>query len=130
MAKHGGKLAGAFLEPAILTDVPATAVCMHEETFAPVLPVSVFDDEGEAIARANDTRYGLAAYAFTRDLSRAWRLAESLEAGMVAINDSVPTASHCPFGGMKHSGWGRELGSEGLDAFLETRHVSLGLRNV
>ena len=93
-----------------------------------MLPVCVFDEEGEAIARANDTRYGLAAYAFTRDASRIWRLAESLEAGTVAINDSVPATSQCPFGGAKQSGWGRELGIEGLDAFLETKHISLGIQ--
>ena len=124
----GGKPAGAFLEPTLLADVPRAAACMNDETFAPVLPVSVFDEESEAVARANDTRYGLAAYAFTRDVSRVWRLAESLEAGTVAINDSVPATSQCPFGGMKQSGWGRELGSEGLDAYLETKHISLGIQ--
>jgi succinate-semialdehyde dehydrogenase/glutarate-semialdehyde dehydrogenase len=119
---------GFFLEPTILADVPPEAVCMREETFAPVLPVAVFDDEADVVRQANDTCYGLAAYAFTRDLSRVWRLAESLEAGTIGINDSVPTTSHCPFGGIKQSGWGRELGSEGLDAFLETKHVSLGIQ--
>jgi succinate-semialdehyde dehydrogenase/glutarate-semialdehyde dehydrogenase len=124
----GAKVAGSFLEPTVLVDVPRAATCMNDETFAPVLPVSVFDEESEAVASANDTHYGLAAYAFTRDLSRSWRLAESLEAGTVAINDSVPSTSQCPFGGMKQSGWGRELGSEGLDAFLETKHISLGVQ--
>jgi succinate-semialdehyde dehydrogenase/glutarate-semialdehyde dehydrogenase len=118
---------GNFLEPTILVDVPATALCMREETFAPVLPVCVFDDEEQAIREANETRYGLAAYAFTRDISRMWRLAEGLEAGTVCINESVPATSQCPFGGFKESGWGRELGSEGLDGFLETKHISLGV---
>ncbi len=81
----------------------------------------------EAIRKANDTRYGLAAYAFTRDLSRSWRLAEALEAGTIGINEAVPATSQCPFGGLKHSGWERELGMEGLDAYLETKHVSLGV---
>jgi len=99
---------------------------MQEETFAPVLPVVPFDSEEEAIARANDTRYGLAAYVFTGDLARSWRLAEALEAGTICINDSVPATSQCPFGGLKQSGLGRELGSEGLDAFLETKHISIG----
>ncbi len=116
---------GYFLEPTILVNVPPDALCMREETFAPVAPVSVFDNEDEAIEKANATRYGLAAYAFTSDLSRAWRLAEALEAGTICINDSTPATSQCPFGGLKQSGWGRELGLEGLDAFLETKHVSL-----
>ncbi|HEV2453538.1 MAG TPA: NAD-dependent succinate-semialdehyde dehydrogenase, partial [Verrucomicrobiae bacterium] len=118
---------GFFLEPTILADVPAGALCMSEETFAPVAPICSFDSESEGIERANNSPYGLAAYAFTRDLKRAFRLAELLEAGTIGINDGVPTTSQCPFGGMKQSGWGRELGIEGMDAFLETKHVSFGL---
>jgi len=118
---------GWFLEPTVLADVPSDARCMSEETFAPVAAVRLFDSDSEAIEQANRSLYGLSAYAFTRDLSRAWRLMESLEAGTIAINDSVPSTSQCPFGGVKQSGWGRELGIEGLDAFLETKHVSLGL---
>jgi succinate-semialdehyde dehydrogenase/glutarate-semialdehyde dehydrogenase len=118
---------GFFLEPTILADVPAGALCMSEETFAPVAPICPFDSESEGIERANNSPYGLAAYAFTRDLKRAFRLAELLEAGTIGINDGVPTTSQCPFGGMKQSGWGRELGIEGIDAFLETKHVSFGL---
>jgi len=120
--------AGHFLEPTILTDVPAEALCMREETFAPAIPVCIFDEEDEAIEKANATEYGLASYAFTRDMSRMWRLAESLEAGTIGINDTVPATSQCPFGGLKQSGWGRELGMEGLDAFLETKHISLGVQ--
>ena len=123
--KGGG---GYFLEPTVLTDVPAEALCMREETFAPVIPVCVFDEEDEAIERANATEYGLASYAFTRDMSRMWRLAEALEAGTIGINDTVPATSQCPFGGLKQSGWGRELGMEGLDAYLETKHISLGVQ--
>jgi len=122
-----GAGAGYFLEPTILVDVPADARCMREEPFAPLAPVCPFDDEAEAVRLANATDYGLAAYAFTRDLSRTWRLAEALEAGTIAINDPVPATSIGPFGGLKQSGWGRELGSEGIDAFLETKHVSLGI---
>jgi succinate-semialdehyde dehydrogenase/glutarate-semialdehyde dehydrogenase len=120
--------AGHFLEPTILTDVPAEALCMRAETFAPAIPICIFDEEDEAIEKANATEYGLASYAFTRDISRMWRLAESLEAGTIGINDTVPTTSQCPFGGVKQSGWGRELGTEGLDAFLETKHISLGVQ--
>ena len=123
--KRIGDAGSAFLEPTVLTGVPGASLGMCDETFAPVAYVNVFDTEAEALARANDTSYGLAAYVFTRDLSRAFRLMESLEAGMLGINDGVPTTSNAPFGGVKQSGWGRELGSEGLDAFLETKHVSL-----
>ncbi len=127
----GGKRAdrkGWFLEPTVLADVPPASLCMSEETFAPVAPVSPFDTDSEAIEMANASPFGLSAYAFTRDISRAWRLMESLEAGTIGINDGVPTTSQCPFGGVKQSGWGRELGIEGLDAFLETKHVSFGVR--
>jgi succinate-semialdehyde dehydrogenase/glutarate-semialdehyde dehydrogenase len=118
---------GFFLEPTVLADVPADALCMSEETFAPVAPVCPFDSEAEAIERANHSPYGLSAYAFTRDLARAFRLMESIEAGTIGINDGIPSTSQAPFGGIKQSGWGRELGIEGLDAFLETKHISLGL---
>lgn len=118
---------GFFLQPTVLTDVPEDALCMTEETFAPVVPLGRFHHEDEAVRRANATRYGLAAYAFTRDLSRSLRLAERLEAGTIGINDGVPSTSNCPFGGLKQSGWGRELGAEGIEAFLETKHVSLGV---
>lgn len=125
----GGKRlerSGHFFEPTVLADVPDSSLCMREESFAPIAPVTPFDTEAEAVARANDTSYGLSAYAFTADLNRAFRLMESLEAGMIGLNDGVPTTSNAPFGGVKQSGWGRELGSEGLEAFLETKHISIG----
>ena len=123
--RHGAK--GFFLEPTVLENVPDNAACMIEETFAPIAPILKFDSETEGLDRANASPYGLSAYAFTRDLSRAIRVMENLEAGTIGINDGVPTTSNAPFGGLKHSGWGRELGSEGLDAFLETKHISIGL---
>ena len=126
----GGKRmgnAGFFLEPTVIADVPDDAACMHEETFAPVAPIVKFEREEEAIAKANASPFGLSAYAFTTNLDRMFRVAEKLEAGTIGINDGVPTTSNAPFGGMKHSGWGRELGSEGLEAFLETKHVSIGV---
>ena len=119
--------AGFFFEPTVLKDAPRGGLCMQEETFAPVAPVCVFDKEAEAIEEANKSPYGLSAYAFTRDVGRVFRLAETLEAGMLGINDGVPTATQAPFGGVKESGWGRELGAEGLDAFLETKHISIGI---
>jgi succinate-semialdehyde dehydrogenase/glutarate-semialdehyde dehydrogenase len=118
---------GFFFEPTVLTNVSDDALCSCEETFAPIAPIYSFATESEAIARANHSDYGLSAYAFTRDLNRTLRLMESLEAGTIGINDGIPTATQAPFGGMKMSGWGRELGFEGLEAFLETKHVSIGL---
>ncbi len=119
---------GFFFEPTVLGDVAPESACMREETFAPIAPVCAFDREEEAIEQANASIYGLSAYAFTQNLDRAFRLMEALEAGTIGINDGVPTTSQCPFGGVKQSGWGRELGIEGLDAFLETKHVALGMR--
>jgi succinate-semialdehyde dehydrogenase/glutarate-semialdehyde dehydrogenase len=118
---------GYFLEPTVLVDVPDDASCMHEEIFAPVAPIARFEKEADAIARANSTQFGLSSYCFTTNLDRMFRVAEGLEFGMVGVNDGVPTTSNAPFGGWKHSGWGRELGSEGLDAFLETKHISIGV---
>jgi succinate-semialdehyde dehydrogenase / glutarate-semialdehyde dehydrogenase len=120
--------AGFFFEPTVLGDVPPTSACMREETFAPIAPICAFDTEDEALAQANASIYGLSAYAFTQNLDRTFRLIEGLEAGTIGINDGVPTTSQCPFGGVKQSGWGRELGIEGLDAFLETKHVALGIK--
>jgi succinate-semialdehyde dehydrogenase/glutarate-semialdehyde dehydrogenase len=118
--------AGFFLEPTVIENVHDGSLCMCEETFAPIAPISSFDTEEEAIRRANNTPYGLSAYAMTRDIGRVFRLSEQLEAGTLGINDGAPTTSNAPFGGVKQSGWGRELGSEGLEAFLETKHVSIG----
>jgi succinate-semialdehyde dehydrogenase/glutarate-semialdehyde dehydrogenase len=114
----------------VLAGVESSMQIMREEPFAPVMPVVEFDKIDEVIARANDTPYGLAAYVFTNDINVANRMAEGLEAGIIGVNDPVPTAVQCPFGGIKESGQGRELGSEGLDAYLETKYVSLGLRSL
>ena len=124
---HRVKGKGFFFEPTVLADVPAQGLCMCEETFAPVAAITPFDTEAEAIEWANGSPYGLSAYAFTSDLSQTFRLMESLEAGIIGINDGVPTATQAPFGGVKQSGWGRELGIEGMDAYLETKHISLGI---
>jgi succinate-semialdehyde dehydrogenase/glutarate-semialdehyde dehydrogenase len=100
---------------------------MQEETFAPVAPVCAFETETEALERANSSPYGLSAYVFTRDVGRIFRVTEALEAGIIGVNDGLPTTSQAPFGGVKQSGWGRELGSEGMDAFLDTKHISIGI---
>ena len=119
-------LPGFFLQPTVIEGMADEAACMREETFAPLAPISSFDTEEEAIRRANHTSYGLSAYAMTRDIGRIFRLSEQLEAGTIGINDGAPTTSQCPFGGVKQSGWGRELGVDGLEAFVETKHVSIG----
>ncbi len=118
---------GFFVEPTVISGVADNTLCMCSETFGPLLPITTFADTDEVIARANDTPYGLAAYAFTTDLRTAMLVGERLEAGTIGINDPVPSTTIAPFGGMKESGLGRECGSEGLDAFLETKHVSIKL---
>jgi len=117
---------GSFLEPTILDNVPPDAACMYEETFAPIAPVTSFSNEEEAFQLANASYYGLSAYAFTNSIERVVRIMDNLEAGTIGINEGAPTVSQCPFGGIKHSGYGRELGFEGIEAFLNTKHVSLG----
>ncbi len=119
---------GFFFEPTVVRDLNRQMALLTEEPFAPVMPMLDFSKVDEIIAEANNTPYGLAAYVFTNDLTVATRMAEGLEAGIIAINDPVPATPQCPFGGMKESGLGRELGMEGLDAYLETKFVSIGLR--
>jgi len=119
---------GYFFEPTVIREVDGRMRIMTEEPFAPVMPLLDFSQLDDVIAAANDTPYGLAAYVFTNDLTVATRMAEGLEAGIIGLNDPVPATPQCPFGGMKESGLGRELGIEGLDAYLETKYVSVGLR--
>jgi len=118
---------GYFYAPTVLADVPASARILHEEVFGPVAPVTTFESEEQALAQANDTEYGLVAYVFTRDLSRAVRVAEGIETGMVALNQGVVSNPAAPFGGVKHSGFGREGGVEGIGEYLETKYVGLAL---
>lgn len=118
---------GFFVAPAVLSGVTDTMLCMCDETFGPLMPITTFESRDEVIRRANDTPYGLAAYAYTSSLETAFALGEGLEAGTIGINDAVPSTTIAPFGGMKESGIGRECGSEGLDAFLETKHLSINL---
>lgn len=120
---------GYFFEPTVLAGLSADARVLIDEPFAPVMPLLDFSKIDDVIAAANNTRYGLAAYVFTNDLTVAWRMAEGLEAGIIGMNDPVPAVPQCPFGGMKESGLGRELGHEGLEAYLETKFVSIKLRD-
>jgi succinate-semialdehyde dehydrogenase/glutarate-semialdehyde dehydrogenase len=114
---------GCFFEPTILTGVRPSMKITQEETFGPVLAVSSFDTESDAIELANSTPYGLVAYAFTRDLSRSWRLIEKIEAGSVAINTTAVVTPGLAIGGVKMSGLGRENGQEGFEEYLETKSV-------
>ena len=119
---------GYFYRPTLLAELPADAPALREELFGPVMTVTPFDDDDEALARANETEYGLAAYVWTRDLRAATRLGEGLEFGLVGVNDWYPVTPEAPFGGMKQSGMGRESGAEGLLEYLDvkTRYVGLG----
>jgi succinate-semialdehyde dehydrogenase/glutarate-semialdehyde dehydrogenase len=119
---------GYFFEPTVVADVPPETKLLSEEPFAPVMPLLDFQKIDDVIAAANNTRYGLAAYVFTNDISTMWRMAEGLEAGIIGMNDPVPATPQVPFGGMKESGLGRELAHEGLEAYLETKAVSMVLR--
>ncbi len=119
--------AGSFFAPTVLAGVHSEMRLVQEEIFGPVAPLIAFDDAREVLEAANATPYGLTAYVYTRDLRRALRMAEELDVGMVGINDTRVSAAEAPFGGTKQSGLGREGGREGLDEFLETRLVALGL---
>jgi succinate-semialdehyde dehydrogenase/glutarate-semialdehyde dehydrogenase len=116
---------GHFFAATVLADVPAGSAPLTEEVFAPVAPVVPFADEAAAIAAANDTEYGLVAYLYTRDLDRALRVADALETGMVGVNQPLISNVGAPFGGVKHSGLGREGGPEGLAEFQELKYVAL-----
>ncbi|MEV4237037.1 NAD-dependent succinate-semialdehyde dehydrogenase [Nocardia sp. NPDC049737] len=116
---------GWFYPPTVLTNVPAGARILSEEIFGPVAPIATFRTEKQAIALANATPYGLAAYAYTKDLSRVLRLTEQLETGMLGINAGVISNPAAPFGGVKQSGLGREGGREGIEEYLETMYVGI-----
>ncbi len=118
---------GYFYAPTVLTDVPPTADMFHQEIFGPVAPITTFATDDEGILLANDTEYGLVAYAFTENLTRALRVAERLETGMVGINQGIVSNPAAPFGGVKSSGLGREGGTEGIEEYLETKYVGIAL---
>ncbi|MGH3242700.1 MAG: aldehyde dehydrogenase family protein, partial [Spirillospora sp.] len=120
-------LTGAFYEPTVLTGADDTMLISSEETFGPVLPVYTFDTDEEAVERANTTDYGLAAYVFGSGLARVWRTVDRLNFGVVAVNEAFPVRPELPFGGMKNSGLEREGGSEGIEAYLETKSVAFRL---
>jgi len=118
---------GHFYEPTVLTDVSEDARVLGEEIFGPVAPIATFSTEAQALHAANRTEYGLVAYLYTRDLSRALRVSEGIEAGMVGLNQGIVSNPAAPFGGVKQSGFGREGGFEGISEYLETKYVAVGL---
>lgn len=124
---RGGAVQGLYCTPTLLAEVDPQSRIFHEESFSPLLPIQGFRDEAEAIALANDTPYGLAAYLWTRDLGRAYRVAEALQCGIVGINDGSPATPQAYFGGSKLSGLGAEGGKWGLEEYLQLRHVSIQL---
>jgi succinate-semialdehyde dehydrogenase/glutarate-semialdehyde dehydrogenase len=125
----GGKrhaLGGTFFEPTILTDVTPQMMVAREETFGPLAPLFKFDTEAEAIAMANDTEFGLAAYLYTRDLARSWRVSEAIEYGIVGLNTGIISTEVAPFGGVKESGAGREGSKYGILDYTELKYVCVG----
>lgn len=108
--------------PTVITDITDDMDIAHEEIFAPIAPIFVFDDEQEVIKQANDTIYGLAAYFYTKDHARAWRVSEGLEYGMVAQNTGLLSTEVAPFGGVKQSGFGREGSKYGMDEYISTKY--------
>jgi acyl-CoA reductase-like NAD-dependent aldehyde dehydrogenase len=117
---------GYFFEPTVLAGVKPEMRVFEEEIFGPVLPVASFEDADEAVAAANRTDYGLAAYVWTNDLKTAIRCSEGLHFGMVGVNEWAPQAAEAPFPGWKHSGLGAESGAEGLEEYLEKKLVAIG----
>lgn len=116
-----------FFESTILSNVNDHMICMQQETFGPLALVTIFKTEEEVIERVNHSNYGLAAYLYTESLSRAYKVSEKLDYGIIGINDDLPSTAQAPFGGMKESGLGREGGREGIDEFLETKYLSIRL---
>ncbi|WP_339294409.1 NAD-dependent succinate-semialdehyde dehydrogenase [Paenibacillus sp. FSL W7-1279] len=116
-----------YIEPTVIMNATDDMECMNEETFGPLAPITTFKTIDEAVQRANNSPYGLAAYVFTQNLGEAVSIAESLDYGIVGVNDPVPSTAQAPFGGFKESGLGREGGHYGMDEFLEVKYISLGL---
>jgi succinate-semialdehyde dehydrogenase/glutarate-semialdehyde dehydrogenase len=116
-----------FFEPTVLDGVTSGMPVATEEVFGPVAPIIAFRDEAEALHVANGTPYGLAAYVYTRDVNRIWRMMESLAFGMVGVNETAISAENVPFGGIKESGFGREGARQGLEEYLETKYVMMGV---
>ena len=119
-------LGRSYFQPTVLTEVTPAMVVAREETFGPVAPLFRFSTEDEALRMANDTEFGLAAYFYSRDIGRIWRVSEGLEYGIVGINEGIISTEVAPFGGVKESGIGREGSKYGMDDFMEIKYLCLG----
>jgi succinate-semialdehyde dehydrogenase/glutarate-semialdehyde dehydrogenase len=123
---HRHALGGTFFQPTVIVGARPGMAFAREETFGPVAPIFKFETEAEAVRMANDTEFGLAAYFYTRDLARSWRVSEALEYGMVGLNTGLISTEVAPFGGVKESGMGREGSKYGLDDYLTVKYVCVG----
>jgi len=125
----GGKrhaLGGSYYEPTVVSGATKDMLAFREETFGPLAPIFKFSNEAEAIAMANDTQFGLAAYFYSQNIGRIWRVAEALEYGMVGINEGIISNETAPFGGVKESGLGREGSQHGIEDYLEMKYLCMG----
>ncbi|KPB06715.1 NAD-dependent succinate-semialdehyde dehydrogenase [Bacillus sp. CHD6a] len=127
VAFGGEVMEKTFMEPTVITGVTDEMLCMNEETFGPLAPITSFKDEEEAVKRANNSPYGLAAYVFTENMSRIYRVTEGLDYGIIGVNDGAPSIAQAPFGGLKESGIGREGGHHGMEEYLEVKYLSIGI---
>ena len=127
VGEEGDARGGAFVQPTLIGGATMDMRLGREEIFGPVAALFRFDDEQEAISIANDTEFGLAAYLYTKDLSRMWRVMEALEYGIVGVNRGLISTEVAPFGGVKESGIGREGSRYGLDDFIEMKYVAIGI---
>ncbi|WP_456272260.1 NAD-dependent succinate-semialdehyde dehydrogenase [Bacillus sp. AK031] len=118
---------GLYFEPTILSNIKDDMLCMREETFGPLAPITSFTSQEEVVQRANDSIYGLAAYVFTENITKGIQICEALQYGIVGLNDGLPSTPQAPFGGFKQSGLGREGGHHGIEEYLEVKYISLGL---
>ena len=123
----GEALGGRFFAPTVLTGVKSGMIILAEETFGPVAPIVKFETEAEAIALANDSEFGLAAYFYARDLGLVWRVAEAIESGIVGINTGIISTEVAPFGGVKLSGLGREGSRHGIEDYLEIKYLCIDI---
>ena len=126
MGGHPHKLGHTFFEPTLIANATQDMLVAKEETFGPLAPVIKFDTDADAIAKANDTEFGLAAYFFSRDIGRVWRVAEAVEYGIVGINTGIISTEEVPFGGWKESGIGREGSRHGILDYTELKYMCLG----
>ncbi|HKT54825.1 MAG TPA: NAD-dependent succinate-semialdehyde dehydrogenase, partial [Caulobacteraceae bacterium] len=123
----GERLGGRYFQPTVIAEATDEMLCAREETFGPLTPVMRFTTEAEVVARVNASEYGLAAYVYSRDLARLWRVAEAVESGMIGVNTGLISTEVAPFGGIKRSGLGREGSRHGLEDYTELKYICMGI---